>query len=289
MLKERILTALILAPLAIAGVLLLSTATLATCVGVIFIVGVVEWATLVGFTSVTERVLMVAVHVLVMGLLWQFREDGTLTAAIAFGVLWWLAAPFWLKNNTFASTPRRRYAWLKAAAGMLAVVPAWAALIVLHQMPIPGELPAWAAAVHFKGAPLREHWWLLFLALMIWCADTGAYFAGRRWGRTKLAPSISPGKTTAGVYGAFAACAVFGAALGYVFNVRGTALIELVVLVIVTVTFSIIGDLFESLIKRHSNAKDSGSLLPGHGGVFDRIDSLLAALPIFTAGKLLLA
>lgn len=289
MLKERVLTALVLAPLAIAAVLLLSTSTLASCVGVIFIVGVVEWAMLVGFTRIAERLALVAVHVLIMGLLWQFRAAGSLHAALWVGVAWWLAAPLWLKNYGFASEPSRGNAWIKAAAGMLCVVPAWAALILLHQMAIPGELPGWAASVSFKGAPLREHWWALFLALLIWCADVGAYFAGRRYGTTKLAPKISPGKTMAGVYGAFIACAVFAAALGYAYNVRDTQLALLVVLALVTVTFSIIGDLFESLIKRHSNAKDSGSLLPGHGGVFDRIDSLLAALPVFTAGKLLLA
>lgn len=288
MLKERVLTALILAPLVIAGMLLLSTSTLASGVGVIFMIGVLEWAALVGFESAAARLALVVAHVLVMALLWQYRALGTLEIAVFAGVGWWLLAPFWLRNNTFAAAPRRRNSWLKAVAGLLAVVPAWSAMILLHGMPIAGELPDWAAALHFKGAPLREHWWLLFLALLIWCADTFAYFAGRRFGTTKLAPKISPGKTIAGVYGALLGCAAFAALAGYLYNERGLRLVELIGLALLTVAFSIVGDLFESLIKRHSNAKDSGALLPGHGGVFDRVDSLLAALPIFTAGKLLI-
>ncbi|HET6223681.1 MAG TPA: phosphatidate cytidylyltransferase, partial [Dongiaceae bacterium] len=102
------------------------------------------------------------------------------------------------------------------------------------------------------------------------------------------APKISPGKTTAGVYGALIGCAGYAALGGWLLNLRGPALWALVGLALITVVFSIVGDLFESLIKRHSNAKDSGALFPGHGGVFDRLDSIFAALPVFTAGKLLL-
>jgi phosphatidate cytidylyltransferase len=288
MLKERILTAVLLAPLAIAGVLWLSTSTLASCVGVIFIVGVVEWASLVGFSEPAERLLLVIAHVLIMGLLWQFRADGTLYVALGVGVAWWLVAPFWLRHFSFAQAPRRRNAWIKATAGMLAIVPAWSALILLHAMPIAGELPDFATHVVVKGAPLREHWWLLFVLGLIWCADVFAYFAGRRFGTVKLAPKISPGKTTAGVYGALIGCAGYAALGGWLLNLRGPALWALVGLALITVVFSIVGDLFESLIKRHSNAKDSGALFPGHGGVFDRLDSIFAALPVFTAGKLLL-
>jgi phosphatidate cytidylyltransferase len=121
-----------------------------------------------------------------------------------------------------------------------------------------------------------------------WSADTFAYLAGSRWGRKKLAPNISPGKTIVGVYGAMAGTAVVAVIGGCLLGVHNVQLIPLAALALICVAFSIIGDLFESLIKRHANVKDSGALFPGHGGVFDRLDSAFAVLPIFAIGKTLL-
>jgi phosphatidate cytidylyltransferase len=125
--------------------------------------------------------------------------------------------------------------------------------------------------------------YVLFLLLLIWVADIGAYFAGRHWGQRKLAPVISPGKTWEGVWGATAAALAF-ALLGAAVLGIGTRWPWFVAICMVTVGFSIIGDLFESMIKRQRGVKDSGSLLPGHGGVLDRIDSLTAAAPVFLLG-----
>jgi phosphatidate cytidylyltransferase len=125
--------------------------------------------------------------------------------------------------------------------------------------------------------------YVLFLFLLIWVADIGAYFAGRRWGRRKLALAISPGKTWEGAVGAGAAALAFAlagaAALGL-----GSRWPGFVAICMVTVGFSIAGDLFESMMKRQRGLKDSGSLLPGHGGVLDRVDSLTAAAPVFLLG-----
>jgi len=269
MLKERVLTALILAPLAIAGVLLLSTKTLAACVGAIFIVAAMEWGRLIGLRTPEGRLAYVTIFALLMGLAWQFRALGTLEATLAIGAIWWLVTPLWLRNFDFANTERRRHVWIKAVAGVLAVVPAFAALILLHR----GE---------------RGPEWLLYLLFLIWVADVSAYFAGRRFGGAKLAPRISPGKTWAGAYGALAGATVLAVVWGWSLEPTWLLRAELVLLALLTVVFSIVGDLFESLIKRHSNAKDSGAILPGHGGIFDRFDSLFAALPVFTAGRLLL-
>ena len=269
MLKQRILTALVLAPIAIAAVLLLETPMFALCLGVVFALGLLEWSRLIGIRLIYSRLALVAVAVVLMGLAWQYRGRGGLEVALVCGAAWWMLAPLWLSNVSFASQPRKRWLSVKAAAGLLAVVPAWAAALLLH------------------GTPERGPWWLMFVVALVWCADIGAYFAGRKFGKRKLAPTISPGKTTAGVYGAMVACGVFAALAGWWLQSTGWALVTLVVLSLVTVLFSIIGDLFESLIKRHSNLKDSGTIFPGHGGVFDRLDSLFAALPVFTAGKLL--
>jgi phosphatidate cytidylyltransferase len=267
MLKQRILTALVLAPIAIAAVLLLDTPVFALCLGVVFALGLLEWSRLIGIRLVYPRLALVAIAVALGGIAWQYRARGGLELAVFAGAAWWMIAPFWLLNTDFAATPRKRWLSVKALAGLLAVVPAWAAALLLH------------------GTEPRGPYWLLFVVLLVWCADVGAYFAGRRFGKRKLAPRISPGKTTAGVYGALLACAAFALAAGWWLRPAGWALATLVVLSLVTVLFSIVGDLFESLIKRHSNLKDSGTIFPGHGGVFDRLDSLFAALPVFAAGK----
>ena len=125
--------------------------------------------------------------------------------------------------------------------------------------------------------------------MIVWAADIGAYFSGRTFGKRKLAPQISPGKTWAGAYGALAAGVVVTALGGWwLLDVHGGQLIGLAVLAAVTVGASIVGDLIESLMKRHAQVKDSGTMIPGHGGMMDRLDSVFAALPVFAAGVMLL-
>jgi phosphatidate cytidylyltransferase len=121
---------------------------------------------------------------------------------------------------------------------------------------------------------------------MVWLADSGAYFAGRRWGRTRLAPVISPGKTWEGVLGGIVASAIAVLLAGYWYSRSLEWTLTLVSVALLAVMFSIVGDLLESLMKRQAGIKDSGSIIPGHGGVLDRIDSLTAAAPMFLAGIL---
>jgi phosphatidate cytidylyltransferase len=130
-------------------------------------------------------------------------------------------------------------------------------------------------------------WWILCFFLCVWAADIGAYFVGRRFGKTKLAPSISPGKTVEGLLGGVALAAViFVPVVAYNFDF-GPALL-LLATILATVLVSVMGDLFESKMKRHVGLKDSGQILPGHGGVLDRIDGLLAGAPFFALGLVLL-
>jgi phosphatidate cytidylyltransferase len=269
-LKQRVATALLLAPFAVALVLLPDTAGFALMIAAVFAFGLGEWSRLIGLRGVAPRAVLVLANITLMAALWETRALDSLDWALVAGALWWPLAALWLRHFQFAAGARRRNATLKAAAGTLIVVPAWAAAVELHALP--GQGP----------------WWVLFVLVLIWCADVAAYFAGRRYGRTKLAPHISPGKTRAGVYGALAGSAVYACVAGMLLGHQSTGLLLLVALSLVTVAFSIVGDLFESLIKRHSNCKDSGNVLPGHGGVFDRLDSLFAALPVFAAGKLVL-
>ena len=193
---------------------------------------------------------------------------------VLFGVVWWLVAMLWMKHYHFASDHDSNARAFKLLAGTLAVIPAWCALGLIH-----------------AGQP-NGHKWLLLALFLVWAADSGAYFAGRYLGgklfSRKLAPRISPNKTIEGLLGGIAlalAVAVAGALLigagsGQLPAIAGVAL--------ATVLFSVVGDLFESLLKRHVGAKDSGDLIPGHGGILDRIDGVVAALPVFALGKALM-
>ncbi|NOR40680.1 MAG: phosphatidate cytidylyltransferase, partial [Gammaproteobacteria bacterium] len=147
-------------------------------------------------------------------------------------------------------------------------------------------VPAWAAltTLHASGADGPKL--TLMLLVLVWLADSGAYFAGRQWGKTKLAPAISPGKTWEGVYGGLLSSLVFAAVAGGLYSHSFGWTLKFMLVAAVTVLFSVAGDLLESLMKRHSGIKDSGHIIPGHGGIFDRIDGLVAAAPMFLIGFL---
>lgn len=269
-LRQRAITAIVLLPLAVALVLWLPEPWFALVLTMICSLALAEWARLVGIAGLAQQVAFALLNASIMLALWLLRDDGALRTAVFVGACWWPLAALWLGHYSFGEAVRQRNSLLKLFAGSLAVVPAWSAAVLLHD------------------SSTRGPWWLLFVFALVWCADIFAYFTGRKFGRTKIAPRISPGKTHAGVYGALASSTAFAAIAGAALGLRGLPLLLLLGLSIVTVAFSIVGDLFESLIKRHSNKKDSGSVFPGHGGVFDRLDSLFAALPVFVTGKLLL-
>jgi phosphatidate cytidylyltransferase len=265
-LRQRVITAAVLAPLGIAGVVLLPQLWFAIGIGLLFVVGAWEWAKLAGWQSSLARIVVLAAHVALFAHAW-FASDAARVQIIWSGVAFWLLSPLWLHQFRFGAEQRRRSLLLKTIAGLLVIVPAWTAAIVLHG----GD---------------RGAWWVLFVIVLVWVADSCAYFAGRRYGTTKLAPNISPGKTRAGVYGALAGAVVYAGLVGHFgFAISPSSLPTFIGLCLVTVVFSVIGDLLESLIKRHAQVKDSGTLFPGHGGALDRFDSLFAALPIFVAGR----
>ena len=268
--KQRVITALLVTPFAIAVILLLPTIALAALIGGLCLIAFWEWTRLSGMRQRPWRAVLVAIAAALMIALWCCRGSPAWWALMAVGAAWWFFALAWLRRFSFAASPTHRNTAIKVLAGGLAVLPAWAALMEIH-----GN----------QGAP---HTWALYSLLLVWSADTFAYLAGSRWGTTKLAPQISPGKTIAGVYGALGGSALVAIIGGWLLNVRDLTLVPLVVLGMFAVAFSIIGDLFESLVKRHAGVKDSGALFPGHGGVFDRLDGVFAALPIFALGKAVL-
>ena len=268
MLKQRILTALVLIPAVVAAVLLLPNEILSLILAFVVLLGAYEWARLSGIQALWAKALyVVVVAVVLTAVEWMRDLQQIVLLLLAIGALWWLAALVGL----FAVKPKDplpadQFSISQALTGLIVLAPAWLALVELH-------------AREPNGPGL-----LLFLMVLIWVADSGAYFSGRRWGHTKLAPSISPGKTREGVYGALVGavlCALFLAHWG---GLGEIGLLVTLLLCIITSIFSVVGDLFESLVKRRRGVKDSGSLLPGHGGVLDRIDSLTSAGPIFVFG-----
>lgn len=274
--RTRVIAALVMAPFAIGAILLLPTSWLVMLAALVFLVGLWEWFKLAEIDDTLQRTVLLTANLLLMVLLvWASRGSTDLVPLrlmALVGAGWWLLALLWLRFFHFASDHETWARVFKLAAGTQAVVPAWCALGLIHS-----SVP-------------NGHIWLFVALAIVWAADSGAYFAGRHFGGRwfagrKLAPRISPNKTLEGLLGGLAA-GMLVAAAGALLAGAGVGQLPGVLLVaIFTVLFSVVGDLFESLLKRHVGAKDSGDVIPGHGGVLDRIDGVLAALPIFVLGK----
>ena len=274
--RTRVIAALVMAPFAIGAILLLPTSWLVMLAALVFLVGLWEWFKLAEIDDTLQRTVLLTANLLLMVLLvWASRGSTDLVPLrlmALVGAGWWLLALLWLRFFHFASDHETWARVFKLAAGTLAVVPAWCALGLIHSSQPNG------------------HIWLFVALAIVWAADSGAYFAGRHFGGRwfagrKLAPRISPNKTLEGLLGGLVAGMLVAAAGALLAGAGMAQLPGVLVVAIFTVLFSVVGDLFESLLKRHVGAKDSGDVIPGHGGVLDRIDGVLAALPIFVLGK----
>ncbi len=263
MLKQRVITACVLALVALWVVLKLPAAGFGAVLLVVVLRCAWEWAGLTGLTEPRGRWLYGVLVLAPILAVWPLAHQTTVVAGLMILVFaGWCYVLLWLWR--YARQPERQDRPVAVGvAGVAALGAAWLALMGLRHEFGPG--------------------YVLFLLMLIWVADIGAYFAGRRWGRRKLAPMISPGKTWEGVCGATAAALAFALVGAAVLGV-GSRWPGFMAVCMVTVGFSIVGDLFESMLKRQRGVKDSGSLLPGHGGALDRLDSLIAAAPVFLLG-----
>ena len=261
MLKQRIITGVILAPLVIAGFVLLNQQWFAVMIGLIVTLAAWEWARLAGTQSQPGRVL----YALVMALLVAGLYFDTSPPPILLGIaaVWWLLATFLILRYPLGQKLRTGY--LPYLYGLLVLLPAWYGLTWLRMQP--GGL-----------------WLLLAVVVTVWAADIGAYFAGKNFGRNKLLPRVSPGKTIEGLLGGVAVTQLLAVAAMLYLGWSLPSILGGMLGILVIVVFSVVGDLTESLFKREQGLKDSSNLLPGHGGIMDRIDSLTAAIPLFALG-----
>jgi len=269
MLKTRILTALLLLPVVLACLFLGPPTVWGSFALIALAVSGWEWTRFARFDR-SEMVVFLLGFV-ALGLAWLFLPLARSWSVLFDGfslVFWLILAPLWLRHKWTL-----RHKWLAALVGWMLLLSALAAVTRFRELQFP--------QMKQYGGPLA----LLFVLAIAWVADIAAYFAGRAFGRKKLAPGISPGKTWEGVYGALIAVALYG----WILRQAGMPIFEAVPLWLLfplgasLTAVSVTGDLLESLLKRQVGMKDSSNLLPGHGGVLDRIDSLLALAPVSSA------
>ncbi|HEY0975219.1 MAG TPA: phosphatidate cytidylyltransferase [Solimonas sp.] len=273
MLIQRVITALVLLPLLLALVWFVPTNLL---YGVLSLAGLLiawEWTGLMAFGAArAPRYAYAALTGALLATAWYLPQRALwLPWLLGAATLWWVLVPLLFPGfpgNLQRHPPPR---WAMGLLGLLLIVSTLLALATLHAM---------ADGVYR----------LLFLLFLVFAADTGAYLAGRNFGRHKLAPGISPGKTVEGAVGGLLLCAAWTLTAGvYAFSVTNSgALLWLLALSLVVAVVSIVGDLTESMFKRVAGIKDSGTILPGHGGILDRVDSILAAAPVMALGLILL-
>ena len=261
---KRLLTAVVLMPLVVLAILRLPTPGFEILAGLFLLLALWEWAGLIPLRNGTRKAVYLMTFAVVAGAAWWVVQGQAqlLVWLLTLVAVWWLVAAAWLGRPQLG----RDWRALKILLPALVLVPAWLALGQLH------------------GAGSQGPQWVLFVVVLMWVADSAAYFSGKSLGRHKLAPRVSPGKTWEGAVGGLIGGALFALAAGSWFGWTGNRLLGFTVLAIICVAISIVGDLFISLLKRQEGLKDTGSLFPGHGGMLDRIDSLLAAVPLFVLG-----
>ncbi len=287
MLKQRIITALILAPAAVSAIFYLPINYFAGLLMAIIGIGAWEWARFMGLVNVIQRVSYAVVTTALVAVLWFLLPvDDTwlvitgvqheITSLLWLSVVWWFFAAilmfFYPKSSAFWANNK----FIIAILGWLTLVPTWLAFMVLRTNNYLLD--------EFQGAQL-----LMYLFMLVWSADVGAYFVGKSVGKNKLMPDVSPGKTIEGFLGGVVCAAILTLVVGFSLNWSSEQFITALLVTLLITSISVLGDLTESMFKRQAGVKDSGRILPGHGGILDRIDSLTATAPVFALCYILLA
>ena len=257
MIKQRAISASILLAITLALIFLLPTKIFNLVCAALIVFSSWEWAKISGWNKIWQQL----VYCLSTGLLiFLSQYSSNRMALVGVGITWWLIAILLIKDY-----PKSKDAWckttLKLIIGWLVLIPTWTAIVILKD----------------KNTLL-----LLYLLSLVWIADITAYFFGMWFGCNKLAPAISPKKTWQGVIGGFLSITIFSVAVTWIAKYSLINQLAFIFISLLTFAISVIGDLLESIFKRESGLKDSGNIIPGHGGIMDRIDSLTAAAPVFT-------
>jgi len=280
LLKSRLITALILIPIVIAALFLLPPPGFAIVTLAVCMLAAWEWGQFAGLASRSQRVwlavlcgLLLAVMMFTLPAYHHSVHLTQIAGSLWAALVWWIAALLLVLTYPGSAALWRRSRVLRLLFGVLTIVPFFWGMVALRQYHYETD--------HFSGA-----WWLLYVMLLVWGADSGAYMFGRLFGKHKLAPKVSPGKTWEGFFGGLVTSAV----IAWLFGLWAPLSISPGVLLtcsLVAALASVLGDLTESMFKREAGIKDSGQLIPGHGGILDRIDSLTAAVPVFACLLLL--
>ncbi|MCK6262593.1 phosphatidate cytidylyltransferase [Vibrio sp. ZSDE26] len=272
--KQRIITALILAPMVILGIFELPLALFTLAILVVTGIGFWEWTQFVEHKTRIRALVPSAVVTTLSFLLISIDASSLNTIQPIHYFILGIGGAWWIYSSALAITyPNSSKSWqdsnvLRHAFGILTLLPfLWSAILLRAQGIDVDE---------YYGAKL-----VLFVCLIVWAADSGAYFAGRAFGKRKMAPSVSPNKTIEGLIGGIITAVIIAWFTAQWFSLEFSSPTVMIVITLVTVVISVLGDLVESMFKRVSGIKDSSNIIPGHGGVLDRIDSLTAAFPVF--------
>lgn len=266
MLKQRLITAAILIPLVVWAVFASSLATFTTLIVAVALLAAWEWHQMIGIQSPGMRV-MLAVDLIIV--LYLAITQLNPYFIISIGILIWLIALVVILGFSNTSLAERLSQVFKNK-----IFGAISSILILTVFVV--------SSITLKAFSEVGAFLFFFVMVTVWLADTGGYFAGKRYGKHALAPAVSPNKTWEGVAGGVLLASIWAIGFYWVKTPTTITMFEWMLLAVLTVAVSIVGDLFESLYKRAFSVKDSGSLLPGHGGILDRIDSLIAAVPVFT-------
>lgn len=275
MLKQRVLTALILGPLIIWSVLAFEHSALAIEMGLILMLAAWEWARMSGINNQMGRVgysFFIAGLLLLLAWVMHIRSEWLQPVLYVFSLWWTIAVLIIVRANRKQVSIVERFTpgliVQNLLAGSLILSGAFIAVVAMHQFEEYGAV------------------YILILLVLIWIADSAAYFTGKAFGKHKLAANVSPGKTWEGVAGGLLGSAIAAYIISIYLDLESAVSFQFIIIAIFAVVFSIVGDLIESLYKRRAGIKDSSQLLPGHGGILDRIDSLMSSAPIFLLGLL---
>nr|VFK46302.1 MAG: phosphatidate cytidylyltransferase [Candidatus Kentron sp. TC] len=264
--KQRVITALVSMPVVILSTLFLPTSYFSLILSVVILIAAWEWAGLIGWETRIKRLTFSSITAILLYVAFQLNvlfPHGWLFLS-TFALVWWCVALGWVVQFE-QERPISSLEWpmVRVFVGWLILVPTWGALVAIHQ--------------HAENGPIL----VILLMILIWGADSGAYFSGKHFGKRRLSARTSPGKSWEGVVGGLLTTGVLSVLVVLYVQLPLEKWIVLIFLSLTTAILSILGDLTESLFKRQAREKDSSRLLPGHGGMLDRIDSLTAAAPFF--------